>query len=97
MPVTHVVLITWADHTDGPARHAVRQAIRSLQHRVPGVDDLREGESISPEGLESGFEYGFVITFPDAAARDAYLPPPEHLAVAEEIGRSAAKVLVFDI
>jgi hypothetical protein len=97
MPVTHVVLITWADHADGPARQAVREAIRSLEHRIPGIDDLREGESISPEGLESGFEYGFVITFPDAAARDAYLPHPEHLAVAEEIRRSSAKVLVFDI
>ena len=32
-----------------------------------------EGHSSSPEGLEDGYDYGFVVTFATAQARDAYI------------------------
>ncbi len=40
---------------------------------------------------------GFVITFADAAARDAYLPHPAHVAVQPLVRAVAAEVLVFDL
>jgi hypothetical protein len=89
-------LIQW--NTDDPAsRDAALDGIRSLPTKVPGILDLREGSSNSPEGLEQGFDYGFVMTFPDPQARDEYLIHPEHVIVGDLIGRNAERVLVFDI
>ena len=68
-------------------RDSDREAVRAARARHgepdPGIIALKEGPSVSPEGLERGHDYGFVVTFDDAAARDAYLPHPEHLAAAD--------------
>ena len=31
-----------------------------------------------PEGLDHGYTHCFIVTFDDAAGRDAYLPHPAH-------------------
>jgi hypothetical protein len=95
--VTHVVLVRWRADADDATRAAVRAGVRGLAGPIPGVLGIEEGPSVSPEGLEQGHDYGFVVTFADAAARDAYLPHPAHLVVAEAIGRAADGVTVFDI
>lgn len=94
--ITHVVLVTWkTGHETAP--ETVGPALRQLGETVPGVVSLVQGRSSSPEGKEDGLDYGFVITFADAAARDAYLPDPRHLVVAEAIGEHAERVVVFDV
>jgi hypothetical protein len=96
MAITHVVLIQWK--TDDPVRRdAVRTAISTLPEQIPEIRELRAGESNSPEGLEQGFEYGFVMSFDTPEDRDTYLFHPAHLPVADLIGRSAERVLVFDV
>lgn len=95
--VRHVVLVRWRPDADEAAREGVRAGVRGLATTVPGIRSLEEGPSVSPEGLEQGNDYGFVVTFEDAAARDAYLPHPEHLVVADAIGAAAAQVTVFDV
>jgi hypothetical protein len=95
--VIHVVLVRWRADADDATRRAVRDGVRSLASAIPGVLRIEEGPSVSPEGLEQGHGYGFVVTFADAAARDAYLPHPAHVEVAEAIGRAADGVTVFDI
>lgn len=95
--VIHVVLVRWRGDADAGAREAVRAGVRGLRRAIPGVLAIEEGPSVSPEGLEQGNEYGFVVTFQDAAARDAYLPHPAHLVVAEAIGRATERVTVFDV
>jgi hypothetical protein len=95
--VIHVVLVRWGrDAADG-AREGVRAGVRGLLAAIPGILAIEEGPSVSPEGLEQGNDYGFVVTFEDAAARDAYLPHPAHLEVADAIGRTAERVTVFDV
>ena len=79
------------------AEERVRPALRELATTIPGISSLVEGHSSSPEGLEDGHDYGFVVTFDSAEARDAYLPDPRHQVVADEIGRYAQRVVVFDI
>jgi hypothetical protein len=49
-----------------------------LSESIDGIEDYVSGANMSPEGLNQGFTHGFVMTFKDAAARDAYLPHPEH-------------------
>jgi hypothetical protein len=51
----------------------------------------------SPEGLEDGYHYGFIVTFATPQARDAYLNDPNHRPVAEAIGAAAERIVVFDI
>ncbi|SDD67121.1 Dabb family protein [Auraticoccus monumenti] len=94
--ITHVVLVAWKNgHETADAR--VGPALRELGRSVPGIVSLVEGRSSSPEGKEDGYDYGFVITFKDASARDAYLPHPHHQVVAGMIGDHAERVLVFDV
>ena len=46
---------------------------------IPGVLAVVEGHSTSPEGLEGGYHYGFIVTFATPQARDAYLNDPKSL------------------
>ena len=95
--ISHVVLVSWKSGRQARAEKLVRPAIRAFPQTIPDVLSVVEGHSSSPEGLENGFHYGFVITFAGAPARDAYLTHPSHLPVAEAIGDAAAQVVVFDI
>jgi len=56
-----------------------------------------EGHSTSPEGLEDGHDHGFIVTFATPPARDASLNDPNHRPVAEAIGATAERIVVFDI
>jgi hypothetical protein len=96
MTSTHVVLIRWGSG-DAAVRATVEEAVRALPASIPQILDLRAGPSTSPAGREAGYEWGFVMTFANESARDAYLVHPAHLPVADLIGRAAAEVLVFDI
>jgi hypothetical protein len=93
---THVVLIRWSSE-DAAVRASVEDAVRALPASIPQIRELRAGPSTSREGLEKGYEWGFVMTFAEESARDAYLTHPAHLPVAALIGRAAAEVLVFDL
>ncbi len=89
--------MSWKDGRASAAEESIRPAIRALADTIPGIVSSVEGGSTSPEGLEGGHDYGFVLTFDSPDARDAYLPDPRHRMVADEIGRYAQHILVFDI
>jgi hypothetical protein len=63
---------------------------------VPGVQDYVAGTNNSPENLNQGFTHGFVMTFENVAARDAYLPHPDHERVKASVLPFIDSVLVFD-
>ena len=60
---------------------AVFAALKGLQTKIPGILSITCGADNSPEGLQKGFTHGFTVDFINAAARDAYLPHPEHQKV----------------
>jgi hypothetical protein len=95
--VTHVVLFRLNDGVDEAAVEAVRLAIVGLRETIPGIEGIVWGANSNPEGLAQGYDVGFVMTFVDPAARDAYLAHPAHEAVHPLIDAFAANVLVFDI
>jgi hypothetical protein len=95
--VTHVVLVAWKDGRAPAVEESIRPAIRAFSETIPGVVGVAEGHSSSPEGLEDGLEYGFVVTFETGQARDSYLTDPRHRVVADAIGDNAERIVVFDI
>ena len=95
--ISHVVLVSWKSGKQIRAEEVVRPAIRGFVSTIPGVLAVVEGHSSSPEGLEDGYDYGFVVTFATVQARDAYLDDSSHRPVAEAIGAAAERIVVFDI
>ncbi len=76
--IRHVVLLKLHDAADAPQIFA---ALKILQSQIPGIINITAGVDCSPEGLQRGYTHGFTVDFVDAAARDAYLPHPEHQKV----------------
>lgn len=92
----HVVLFKFKE--DAPA-DAVRQIEREfglLKDRIPGIRAFEWGTNVSPEKLDQGFTHCFVVTFADAAARDAYLPHPAHKDFVALLRPHLDKALVVD-
>jgi hypothetical protein len=92
----HVVLFKFSDCAPAAAVAAIETKFRGLKALIPDIVDFEWGTDISPEKLSQGFTHCFVVTFPDAAARDAYLPHPAHQAFVSILKPHLDKVLVVD-
>ena len=95
--ISHVVLVRWNADISESILESVRTRAQSLSQSIPGITQLAEGPSVSPEGLESGYEYALVIDFVDSASRDRYLTHPAHVPLAELLQANAASLVVFDV
>ncbi len=94
--IKHVVLLKVKP---GASEEQVQQAfreLRGLKELVPGLTDFQGGPYSSPEGLNQGYSHGFIMTFEDAASRDAYLPHPEHERVKRVVNPLVESVIAFD-
>jgi hypothetical protein len=76
--VRHVVVFEYKEGASEEQIRAVTDAFRSLQDKIPGIVSFEHGVNNSPEGLNHGFTHVYLLTFENAAARDAYLPHLEH-------------------
>ncbi len=92
----HVVLLSFRADSPQARIREIEAAFAALEHLVPGIVDLEWGTNESPEGLDQGFTHGFLVTFEDAAARDAYLTHPVHLAFGESLRPDLDRILVVD-
>ena len=95
--IQHIVLRTLKPGTTADQKTALLDGLIGLQRKIPGIESVSGGDDNSPEGKQHGFDWGFVMTLADAAARDAYLPHPDHKDVGRTLLRPiAADVLVLD-
>ena len=82
-------------------KQAIYDAIAALRDVIPGILDVKSGANVSPEGLNGGFRDGFIVSFENAEARDAYLVHPDHVAIGDRIVASTdgglAGLMVFDM
>lgn len=86
MSVRHIVVLKY---TPGAAAEQIQQitdAFRDLRKKIPGITAFEDGVNNSPEGKNLGFTHVYLLTFEDAAARDAYLPHPEHVTFGRLLG-----------
>jgi len=94
--VRHVVLFKFKDSATPEQVRGVEEKFRALKSKIPQIQDLEWGTNVSPENHAQGFTHCFLLTFRDAAARDAYLPHPAHKEFGGALGPYLDKVLVVD-
>jgi hypothetical protein len=97
-PVRHIVVFKYTPEATAEQIAQVTRAFRDLQKRIPGITAFEDGVNNSPEGKNHGFTHVYLMTFESAAARDAYLPHPEHKKFGELLGKLniVADVFVVD-
>ncbi|MCJ8517527.1 hypothetical protein ABID21_000292 [Pseudorhizobium tarimense] len=99
--IQHCVFLRFKSALQSADKQAIYDAIAALMSVVPGMLEVKSGPNVSPEGLNGGFKDGFIVTFENAEARDAYLIHPDHVAVGDRIVASTdgglAGLLVFDM
>lgn len=83
MAISHTVLLKTASEESDVLR--VFEELRALIKVVPGLLSFDGGKYTSPEGFNRGYTWGFNMMFTDAAARDAYLTHPAHVAAAQSV------------
>lgn len=86
-PLRHVVAFKYKSNATDQQIAEVTDAFRSLQHSIPGILAFEHGINNSPEGKNQGFTHVYLLTFENEAARDTYLPHPEHQKFGELLGR----------
>lgn len=95
-PVQHLVLFQFQEDTSDAEVRALLEEFDPLPAKVPGVAGFQWGVNNSPEGLSKGFTHGFIVTFKDTAARDAYFPHPAHEAFVARLRPKLAKAFALD-
>lgn len=86
-PVRHIVVFKYKPDASEDQIKQVTQAFRDLKTKIPGIIAFEDGVNNSPEKKNLGFTHVYVLTFEDAAARDAYLPHPEHKKFGQLLGK----------
>ena len=94
-PVRHVVVFKYTPEATPAQIQQVTDAFRALATTIPGITAFEDGVNNSPEGKHLGFTHVYTVTFKDAAARDAYLPHPEHKKFGQLLGKSGIFVDAF--
>lgn len=84
--VRHVVVFKFKDTATDVQIQTLTDAFRDLQETIPGIVAFEHGINDSPEKLNRGLTHVYLLTFENAAARDAYLPHPEHKAFGNLLG-----------
>ena len=95
--IEHIVLLKLKEGVTEDQTQKLLDGLNRLKETIPGMLDVSGGYNNNPEGKSGGFTYGFIVRFSDAAARDGYVPHPEHQKLAQELVRPIVDdVLVFD-
>jgi len=94
--IKHIALFKFKEGTTEEQVQKVLDELMDLSETVSGVEDYVAGANNSPEGLNKSYTHGFVMTFTDAAARDAYLRNPDHEKVKATVLPQIDDITIFD-
>jgi hypothetical protein len=76
--IRHVVVFKYKPSATDAQVAEVTSAFRALKDTIPGIVSFEHGKNHSPEKLDQDFTHVYLVTFASVAARDAYLPHPQH-------------------
>jgi hypothetical protein len=94
--IQHNVFFKWKPSMTPAIEAAGFAAFKAMQRSIPGIVSVSVGHQNSPEGLGKGYQVGLSVVFTDAAARDAYLPHPQHGAAVALVREHIEDVCVLD-
>ncbi|HHQ4713325.1 Dabb family protein [Aeromonas veronii] len=94
--IRHILLIAFKPDAQPAQIDAVRTAFLAIPHQVSGVTAVEWGENDSPEGRDGGFTHSVLMTFADEAARQRYLPHPDHDALKAIFRPVLERIIVLD-
>jgi len=94
--VKHIALWKFKEGTAPEKIDMVLQELLDVSETIPGIEDYVSGANNSPEGLTQGYTHGFVMTFGNAEARDAYVSHPDHERAKAVILPHIESVIIFD-
>ena len=94
--VKHIVLLKFKEGTAEEQIAKFFDDVLDLSESVPGIDDYVSGANCSQENRNQGLTHGFIMTFSDTAARDAYVVHPEHERFKTMALAVVESVLIFD-
>ncbi len=74
----HIVLLEPAGPVGLEEIKAAMDILATLPGKIDGILDFHHGENLDFEDKSGRYSYGFVVTFADKAANDAYVADPDH-------------------
>lgn len=95
-PIRHVVSFKFKKDADPAAIKKVEDAFAALKQKIPFIEKLEWGTNVSPEKHDKGFTHCWIVSFKNAADRDAYLVHPEHKAFGANLKGVIDDVFVLD-
>ena len=94
--VHHMVLLRFKPEANAAVIASLFPALDALRKTIPGILHFAGGLYSSPEGLHQGFTHGFLMTFENASARDAYLVHPDHDQLKNNFLPLVDNIVAFD-
>lgn len=94
--IQHIVLLQFKSDTPDETIADLFCQLEELKSLIPGISHFSGGPYSSHEGMNQGYNHGFVMTFDTAEARDTYLPHPEHERVKQAIIPCLDGFVAFD-
>lgn len=94
--VVHTVLLRLKPDAERQEIEELAERLLALAQATCVPDGYVIGPNVTEEPLDQGYDFGFVFTFPDRGALDAYHVNPAHVGVSLAIRDLAETVLVFD-
>jgi hypothetical protein len=86
-PMRHIVVFKYKPSATPAQIEQVTKAFGEMKNTIPGIVAFEHGVNDSPENKNLGFTHVYMLTFEDAAARDTYLPHPEHKKFGALLGK----------
>lgn len=94
--IRHILLIKFKETASLADLETLKALFEQMPGKVEGVESVEWGTNNSPEGLDKGYTHCVLMTFADEAARQRYLPHPEHDALKEVFIPLLDDIVVLD-
>jgi hypothetical protein len=92
----HVVMFGWKSGADSVAISRIVMAFKALPEKIKTIKRFEWGVNNSPENLNQGLTYCFLVTFASEKDRNDYIVNPDHKAFTQLLPDILEKVTVVD-